>query len=65
MRCTHGVTVSQVEPEYVFYLMSRGLNKEQAEHMIVAGFFEEVLARIPLEGVREKLEAAIGERIGV
>ena len=33
--------------------------------MIVAGFFEEVLARIPLAGVREKLEAAIGERIGV
>lgn len=65
VRCTHGVTVAQVEPEYLFYLMSRGLNKEQAEHMIVAGFFEEVLARIPLEGVREKLEAAIGERIGV
>lgn len=65
VRCTHGVTVSQVEPEYLFYLMSRGLNKEQAEHMIVAGFFEEVLARIPLEGVREKLEAAIGQRIGI
>lgn len=65
VRCTHGVTVSQVEPEYLFYLMSRGLYKEQAEHMIVAGFFEEVLARIPLEGVREKLEAAIGQRIGV
>lgn len=65
VRCTHGVTVAQVEPEYLFYLMSRGLQQEQAEHMIVAGFFEEVLARIPLEGVREKLEAAVGQRIGV
>lgn len=65
VRCTHGVTVAQVEEEYLFYLMSRGLHKEQAEHMIVSGFFEEVLTRIPLEGVRDKLEAAIGRRIGV
>lgn len=65
VRCTHGVTVAQVEEEYLFYLMSRGLGKEQAEHMIVSGFFEEVLTRIPLTGVRDKLEAAIGLRIGV
>lgn len=63
VRCTHGATVSKIEPEYLFYLMSRTLTKFQAEQMIVIGFFEEVLNRVPVEGVRRKLEQVIARKI--
>ena len=63
VRCTHGATISKIEPEYLFYLMARGLSKFQAEQMIVTGFFEEVLNRVPVEGVRRKLEQVIARKI--
>ncbi len=63
VRCTHGATVSKIEPEYLFYLMARGLSKYQAEQMIVTGFFEEVLNRVPVESVRHKLEQIIARKI--
>ncbi|MEA3337766.1 MAG: Fe-S cluster assembly protein SufD [Chloroflexota bacterium] len=63
VRCTHGATVSKIEPEYLFYLQSRTLSRFQAEQMIVVGFFEEVLNRVPVEGVRRKLEQVIARKI--
>lgn len=63
VRCTHGATVSKIEPEYLFYLMARSLTKFQAEQLIVTGFFEEVLNRVPVEGVRRKLEQVIARKI--
>jgi Fe-S cluster assembly protein SufD len=64
VRCTHGATVAQVEEEYVFYLMARGLTRPQAERMIVQGFFQAVLDRVPVESVVHKLERVIERKIG-
>jgi Fe-S cluster assembly protein SufD len=64
VRCTHGATASQVEDEYVFYLMARGLTRPQAERMIVQGFFQAVLDRVPVESVVAKLERVIERKIG-
>ncbi len=64
VRCTHAATVSQVEEEYVFYLMARGLSRAQAERMIVQGFFQAVLDRVPVESVVHKLERVIERKIG-
>lgn len=64
VRCTHGATVAQVEEEYVFYLMARGLSRPQAERMIVQGFFQAVLDRVPVESVVHKLESVIERKIG-
>ncbi|MEZ4830514.1 MAG: Fe-S cluster assembly protein SufD [Caldilineaceae bacterium] len=64
VRCTHAATAAQVEDEYVFYLMARGLTRPQAERMIVQGFFQAVLDRVPVESVREKLERVIERKIG-
>ena len=63
VRCTHGATVSKIEPEYLFYLMARGLTQYQAEQMIVTGFFQEVLNRVPVEAVRRKLERIIARKV--
>lgn len=64
VRCTHAATAAQVEDEYVFYLMARGLSRSQAERMIVQGFFQAVLDRVPVESVVTKLERVIERKIG-
>jgi Fe-S cluster assembly protein SufD len=63
VRCTHGATVSQVDREELFYAMSRGLTRPNAERLIVRAFFQEVLDRIPLEPVREAVTEALEARI--
>jgi Fe-S cluster assembly protein SufD len=65
VRCTHGATASQLPDEYVFYLMARGIDRTNAERLIVQGFFEEVLDRIPVPGVRNKLENEIASKVGL
>ncbi|MCC7353147.1 MAG: Fe-S cluster assembly protein SufD [Anaerolineae bacterium] len=59
VRCTHGATAGPVEEEHLFYLMSRGLPRHEAERLIVDGFFDEVLQRIPVERVQERLRASV------
>jgi Fe-S cluster assembly protein SufD len=63
VRCTHGATVGRVDAEQLFYLMSRGLSRPEAERLIVRGFFQDVLDRIELEPVRETVAAALEARI--
>ncbi|MGE5619241.1 MAG: Fe-S cluster assembly protein SufD [Sphingomonadaceae bacterium] len=64
VRCTHGATVGPIDEEQVFYLMARGLPREAAERMIVRGFFEPVMERIPLETVKERIREAIDAKLG-
>ena len=63
VRCTHGATLGQVDRDQLFYLMSRGLSRAEAERLIVRGFFQDVLDRIELEPVREALADALEARI--
>ncbi|WP_420442432.1 Fe-S cluster assembly protein SufD [Candidatus Palauibacter sp.] len=65
VRCSHGATIGQVEDGQLFYLMSRGLTRRQAERLLVFGFFDEVLGRLPMEGVRARVREAIEEKIGL
>lgn len=64
VRCSHGATVGQLDAEALFYLMSRGLGREQAERLVVLGFLGEVLSRLPLGGVVEKVTKAIETKLG-
>ena len=63
VRCTHGATLGQVDREQLFYLMSRGLSRGEAERIVVRGFFQDILDRIKLEPVRETLSEALEARI--
>jgi len=65
VRCTHGATAGQVPDEYIFYLMARGIDRANAERMVVQGFLEEVLNRIPVAGVKSKLEGEIARKLGL
>ena len=64
VRCSHGATVGQLDAESLFYLMSRGLDREQAERLVVLGFLGEVLDRLPMGGVVEKVTKAIEVKLG-
>jgi Fe-S cluster assembly protein SufD len=64
VRCTHGATIGHVDEEQMYYLMSRGLPANEAQRLIVEGFFAPVLDRIPLEAVREQLRGEIERKIG-
>ncbi len=64
VRCTHGSTVGKIDPELVFYLQSRGLPQDVAERLVVEGFFDPVMQRIPFDGVRERLKTGIRNKMG-
>src|SRR5947207_4773648 len=64
LRCGHGATAGAIDPIQRFYAESRGLDAAEAERMIVRGFFEQVIAKIPVEPVRSAMLAALAERIG-
>jgi Fe-S cluster assembly protein SufD len=63
VRCSHGATVGQLDAEALFYLMSRGLRRTQAERLVVLGFLGEVLSRLPLGGVVEKVTRVIEHKL--
>ncbi len=63
VKCSHGATVGQLDEDALFYLMSRGLSRERAERLVVTGFLGEVLQRLPLGGVVEKVTRAIAEKL--
>jgi Fe-S cluster assembly protein SufD len=63
VKCSHGAATGKINEEQLFYLMSRGLDREEAAQMLVLGFFEELLARTP-EQFAASLRKLIGVRIG-
>jgi Fe-S cluster assembly protein SufD len=63
VRCSHGASVGQLDQDHLFYLMSRGLPRQLAERLVVMGFLGEVLSRLPLGGVVEKVTRIIEERL--
>ncbi len=63
VRCTHAATFGTLEEQPVFYLMSRGIPRADAELMVTEGFFEELLDRIPFERVQERLRASLEAKI--
>ena len=63
VRCTHAATAGRVDEEQIFYCMSRGMNRYEAMHMIVEGFFQTVFDRIPVEAVRETLSRAVERKL--
>lgn len=63
VRCTHAATVGKLEEEPVFYLMSRGMSREDAKRLLVVGFFDPIMERIPFEGVRDRLAQHIEQKL--
>jgi Fe-S cluster assembly protein SufD len=65
VRCSHGSTTGPVPEDQRFYLMSRGLRPEVAEHVLVTGFLYEVMSRVTLPKVAEYVERVVQAKLGV
>lgn len=63
LRCTHGSATSRLNDEHLFYLMSRGLRRQQAVQMVVDGFFAEVLDRVSLADLRGQMQQEIARKL--
>ncbi|CAM3133319.1 Fe-S cluster assembly protein SufD [Saccharomonospora xinjiangensis] len=59
----HASATGRFDDEQLFYLQSRGIAEEQARRLVVRGFFHEILMKIDVPEVRERLEAAIEEEL--
>jgi Fe-S cluster assembly protein SufD len=59
----HASTTGRFDDEQLFYLMARGIPEDQARRLVVRGFFAELIDRIPVDELRERLSAAIEERL--
>jgi Fe-S cluster assembly protein SufD len=62
VRCSHGATMAPLDEEQLFYIKSRGLPHSQATRLIVYGFLDQTLQRLP-RGTRERIEALVAARL--
>jgi Fe-S cluster assembly protein SufD len=63
VKCTHGATIGQLNPESIFYLRSRGIGPETARRMLIHAFAGEIIERIQHEATREALDKLVWERL--
>jgi Fe-S cluster assembly protein SufD len=64
VKCTHGATIGQVDPEAIFYLRSRGIARDQARGLLTFAFANEVIERVKYKPMRDRLKAALRARLG-
>jgi len=62
VKCAHGATVGQLDPDHVFYLRSRGLDEVAARSLLTYAFAAEIVDRIPVASLRARLEALVTQR---
>ncbi len=64
VRCTHAAAIAQVDRDQLFYLTSRGLDRDAARALIVEGFLAELVERVPEGPLADALTEALSERLG-
>ena len=62
VKCSHASAVGPIDPDQLYYLESRGIPPEVAERLIVFGFFEDVIARLPLTDLAGPLRSAVARK---
>jgi len=63
VRCTHGATIGQLDPEAIFYLQSRGIGLADARNLLVFAFARDIVDRIKVAPLREQLERILLEKL--
>lgn len=62
VRCTHGAAVGPLDREMIFYLQTRGLSEQEAESLVLEGFFRTVLLRLEAPELQERVWAMVQAR---
>jgi Fe-S cluster assembly protein SufD len=63
VRCTHGATTAQIDDRELFYLEARGIRPDAARQLLVMGFFNTVLDRLPDARLRGHIEGLVEARL--
>jgi Fe-S cluster assembly protein SufD len=63
VRCTHGATIGQLDPEGIFYLQSRGIGLADARNLMIYAFARDIVDRIKVASLREQLEKLLLEKL--
>jgi Fe-S cluster assembly protein SufD len=63
VRCTHAAAIAQIDREQLFYLMSRGLRREQATRLVIDGFLQALVERFPAGPLHDAVSAALERRL--
>ena len=63
VKCSHASTVGPIDEEQLYYLASRGVSPEEAERLIVLGFFDDVFEQLPLPALVAPLRRSVIEKI--
>ncbi|MCJ8282112.1 MAG: Fe-S cluster assembly protein SufD [Rivularia sp. ALOHA_DT_140] len=61
VKCAHGATVSQLEDDEIFYLQSRGIDENNARHLLINAFAAEIINKIPVPCLRQNLTQTANE----
>ncbi|MBW2268534.1 MAG: Fe-S cluster assembly protein SufD [Deltaproteobacteria bacterium] len=64
VKCSHGSAIGQLHEEALFYLRSRAIDEHEARGLLTRGFAREVLDALPVEALREGLEATLEASLG-
>ena len=59
VKATHSASVSQINEEEIFYLMSRGLSEDESKKLIIVGFFEPIVERIPVPEIAKRIRRIV------
>jgi Fe-S cluster assembly scaffold protein SufB len=63
VRASHGGTVGELDPEQIFYMMTRGVPRAEAVRVLVEGYFEEVVQRLDDPGLESLVRRRIAEKL--
>ena len=63
VKCSHASTIGPIDEDQRFYLESRGIPPETAERLVVLGFFDEVLAQLPVGPLAGELRAQVAAKL--
>ena len=64
VKCSHGATVSQIDEDKIFYMMSRGIDDKTAKRSIVEGFFNPIIIKIENQEIQNEIINSISLRLG-
>lgn len=63
VKCSHGATVGQIDENALFYLRSRGIGHEQARHLLMYAFANEVIDKIGLDPLKDRMNEMVDKRL--
>ncbi|NNE60647.1 MAG: Fe-S cluster assembly protein SufD [Woeseia sp.] len=63
VKCAHGATVGELDESAIFYMQSRGLDRDQAAHMLTRAFAAQILSKLPVSGLHAHIEGLVDARL--